>query len=244
MHDLESKLLPFELGIYHFDLQWKCFRVGSASLSFEKVQPEQMPSDAQRVYDSGDIYKVVFTGSIEVPVLQLIAKDGIFVSYVTVERDDAFPLLSVGDVTLLGKKISIRTVYDRKRNCLTVNGAEHSLEKNMMRLIRDPVSHVLHLLFKPQKDSGTYSCGYFNDSTGKLHSLDVHFVREENTFVGKIVIPAHTYVLNTSVQLELPYQYDATKDLFMPSLKEKVAFSHSFLGKVLFDYKNIEKKDF
>ncbi len=237
MSNLESRIdVPFKIGTYYFNLVWNWFKVGEASLSFWNIDADALPSEAKKVYDSGGLYQVVFKGRITAPLVQRIAKEGIFVSYIVVENNDARPLASLGKTSLFGRNSEIISVYDYKNNIVKVNDVSYAVDNEKMQFLRDPVSHVVHLLFRSRKTGGTYSCGYFADEKGVLNELVFDFSVEKETMIGRGSILARTYVLNTSVGLELPYSFDAEKQLFVPSLTERVAISH-WLGRIVFEYK-------
>lgn len=242
MNNLESRVdVPFKLGTYHFDLVWKGFHVGTSSLSFSKVSRDAVPGEAQKFSNDGDVYKVIFDGVVTVPIIERIAKSGVFVSYIVVKNNDAHPLLSFGEAFLLGRKSSMTCVYDYAQNGMTINGRRYVVDTDKMQLLRDPVSHVVNLLFRQRKTTGKYSCGYFADETGTLRELVFDFSVEKGMMIGRGTIPAKAYVLDTSVDLELPYSFDAEKQMFIPSLTERVAVSHRWLGKVILDYKKFIK---
>ena len=237
MQNLESRIVPFQLGTYHFDLVWNWFSVGKAQLSFESIKKDVLPEAAKSVYDDkGSLYKVVFSCGLSVPVLQSIVEQGTFTSYAVIKNSDAHPLMSVAEARLLGRASNITTIYDYNNHRIKVNNKEYSIAPEKMQKVRDPVSHVIHLLFRPRLLSGTYFCGYYNDEDGVLECLNVDYRFRGEKLVGFAEIPAKTYVLDTQVTLELPYSFNVKKQLFVPSLKEQVAMSHKLFGKVVFEY--------
>ncbi|MBI4140323.1 hypothetical protein HY485_00640, partial [Candidatus Woesearchaeota archaeon] len=228
---------PFQLGTYNFNLLWNDWiKVGSSTLSFSKLEKTALPAEAQKVYDTGDIYKVVFECAVDFPVLHTIASGGVFTSYIKIKEHDANPLMSVAEARLLGRTSNITTIYDYNNHRIKVNNKEYSIAPEKMQKVRDPVSHVIHLLFRPRLYSGTHFCGYYNDENGILECLNVDYRFKDDKLVGFAEIPAKTYVLDTQVTLELPYSFNVKKQLFVPSLKERVAMSHKLFGKIVFEF--------
>lgn len=240
--NLESRIkVPFELGTYCFDLVWKSFNVGHSSLSFSQIEPIHLPLEAKSVYDgSGDVYKVEFEACLDIPLLQRIVRHGLFISYVQVKDNDAYPLMSIAKAVLLGNSVQSVSVYDREQCKLIIDQDDYYVDREKMPLLKDPVSHVLHLLFRKRNELGSHFCGYFHDAKGNLERLDVVYDYEDDVLVGKALIPAHAYVLDTQVTLCLPYSYNAKEETFTPSLKEKVGASHRLLGRVWFDFKDLK----
>ncbi len=236
MPDLESLIqLPFELKTYSFDLRWNGFNVGESFLSFSKINYDQLPVNAKEIYRGGDLYKIAFQGIINFPLLQLILKSGSFTSYVCLKNNDCRPLVSIADVVILGKKECKVFAYDYDNCMMAIDSKNYSVKEDCMFSLRDPVSHVVHLLFRPRSGEGHYFCGHYADLQGNLKRLDIHYSYENGKLIGRGSILANAYFLSTSMAFELPYSYDENRKLFIPSLKEKVAVVHPLLGKVWFE---------
>lgn len=232
MSNLESRI-PFDLGTYHFNLHWKWFRIGHATLSFYEKDSNDLPKNV--VYSgNGSLYEVVFKASIELPLLSSIVEDGRFTAIVCVDNQDAHPLISIAETKILGYKSTLTSVYDYSNNKIIINSKEHNITPLKMPHVRDPTSHVIHVLFRPRIEGGSYFCGYYHNMNGCLENLTLHYAQENDSLVGRATIPAGAYLVNTEFMLELPYSKKG--NLFVPSLKERVAVGHKRLGKVIFEF--------
>lgn len=242
MSNLESSCkVPFELGKYSYDLVWEWMKAGSVSLEFSKINYAELPSPAKQVYSSGDLYKIVVSGKIERKPFNFMAESCLFTSYITVQDNDAYPLMQIADTKVLMREATAVTVYDYKKNTININSKEYQVDKQKMRELRDPSSHAIHLLYRPKTKAETYFCGSYHDLNGNIAPLVFDFKKENNRLIGRGKIPAHTYFLNIDVTLELPYSFDADKNMFIPSLKEKIAVSHKVLGKICAEFKYFKK---
>lgn len=242
---LESRLqMPFEIGTYHFELvlnnfgfAWKPFRIGTASLTFSQQKPTDLPAETREVYQTGDLYEVVFDGKIEMPVVKLIAEKGVFTSYFAIEGDKIIPLSVNARTKILIYNTDDTAVYDAAKNELVINDKRQKVKPEIMQSLRDPASHVVHLLFMPRKDEGQYLCGHYHGVNGEIHPLQLNYVKNGNKLIATAKISANTYFIDTDLELELPYTWSEDKRMFLPSLKEKVAVSHRLIGKIVFEYK-------
>lgn len=288
MSTLESRAsVPFELGTYHFNLHWKWFQIGHATLSFcqeplakerwrevitsnspeERVVLEHLgnsctpstssskwiprnefPMSEKDVTDppkntvysgNGSLYEVVFKANVELPLVSSIVEEGTFSAIVCVNDRDAHPLVSVAETKILGYKRTLTSVYDYSNNKIIINSKEHDIDAIKMQYVRDPTSHVIHVLFRPRMGGGSYFCGYYHNMSCGLQKLMLQYTEKDNVLVGMATIPAGAYLVNTEFMLELPYSKNG--DLFVPSLKERVAVSHRVLGKVVFEFERFIK---
>src|SRR3989344_6120418 len=237
MDNLESKVeLPFKIGTYNFDLNWKWFKIGTASLTYARIKCEDLPQEAKQVYKKGDLYKVIFKGKIDLPVIKLIIERGEFTTYCAINKDDVQPLLAKAETRILRQNRNDTAIYDYQNNLLTINNQKQKVDSEAMKTLRDPASHVLHLLFLHRTEGGKYFCGNYHSINGEICPLEINYELKDDKLIGHAKISAQTYFIDTELLLELPYTFDAQKKLYLPSLKEKVAIVHRIIGKVTLDF--------
>ncbi|GEM_PF-4573646 len=231
--------LPFELGTYKYDLRWKWLKIGSATLEFLKINKESLPTCAREVYRTGELYKIVFEAKTDLPVIQLIFEKGKFTTYCAIKGNEVLPLLAMAETKILMRETNDFAVYDLLKNELAINNKKQKVSNSVMQTLRDPSSHVVHLLFLPRKNEGKYFCGYYHSINGEILPLELEYILKNNELTAFCAITANTYFIDTDLVLELPYSFDLKTGLYLPSLKEKVAVTHKIIGKINFEFNSL-----
>lgn len=227
---------PFELGTYKYNLNWKFLKIGSAKLEFSKINKENLPICARGVYFGGDLYKIVFEAKTDLPILQLIFEKGKFTTYCAIKQNEVVPLLAMAKTKILMRETNDFAVYDLLKNELIINDTKQKVSNLVMPTLRDPSSHVVHLLFQSRKNEGKYFCGYYHAINGEILPLELEYTLKNNKLAAFCKISANTYFIDTDLLLELPYGFDSKKELYLPSLKEKVSITHKIIGKITFEF--------